>query len=188
MRPYGSGPLATVGLTLLLAAGWAAPSSAQWTAELRVGSAIGNYTATEAGLDIVPSLSVAAAVELAFTDLVSGYAGINRSAFGCNQAFCAGRDVSISSRGLTAGVRLAQGTVWGRAGLAVQALRVESDALAETTDPGIGWEVAAGVDIPVGRGFRVRPGLTFLRHSASTADADGHAALLVLDVGVAMRL
>lgn len=175
-------------LALALTAAAAAPAAAQrFAVELRAGAAVGNYTETGAGLDIVPGPSFAATAELRFTELISGYAGINRSAFGCDEGFCAGRDVSLISQGASAGLRLTRGLFWARAGAAVQVLRQETDAQTVTSDPGIGWDLAAGVEIPVGRGFLVRPGLTYLRHQASAEEVDAHVALLALEVGVAMR-
>lgn len=175
-------------LVLALAAMAAKPAAAQrYTVELRGGAAIGNYTDTGAGLDVVPGPSFAATAELRFTELVSAYVGINRSAFGCEEGLCIGRDVTLVSQGATAGVRLTRGLFWGRVGAAVQVLRQESDARTVTSDPGIGWDLAAGVEVPVGRGFLVRPGLTWLRHQTPDDDIAAHASVLALEVGVAMR-
>lgn len=182
------------GQELLLAAGLAAallaaaPASGQrFGVELGAGGAIGNYTETDAGLDIVPGPAFSATVDVRLTGLWSAYAGINRTGFGCTEALCAGREVSLVSQGARAGVRVTRDVLWARGGLVVQSLRITTDAVTETSDPGLGVELGAGAAIPVGRGFRIRPGLTYMRHAAPTADADGHTALLVLEVGVAMR-
>lgn len=177
-------------LLVLLAVGVvAAPASAQGvTVELRAGAAVGNYTETDAGLDIVPAPSFAAVAELRLTESVAGYAGLTRSAFGCEEALCANRDMSLASQGLVVGARYAPGVLWARAGLVAQVLRISSDVRTETRDPGIGWDVGGGLDVPVGRGFRVRPGITYLRHGVPTADGDEHVALLAVEVGVAYGL
>jgi hypothetical protein len=167
---------------------FAAPASTQQIGtELRVGAAVGNYTGTDAGLDLVPAPSFAATVELGLTRSLGFYAGINRSSFGCNEALCATQDVLLTSQGVTAGGRYALGPGWVRAGLAFLQLQVDSDVDTETADFGIGWDLGAGLDFPVGRGFRVRPGITYVRHSAVTPTEDGHAAILAFEVGVAMR-
>lgn len=176
--------LALVAITAVAAE----PAAAQrYTVELRGGAAVGNYTDTGAGLDVAPGPSFAATAELRFTELVSAYAGFNRTAFGCDEGLCIGRDVTLVSQGATAGVRLTRGALWGRVGAAVQVLRQESDAQTVTSDPGIGWDLAGGVELPVGRGFVIRPGLTWLRHQAPDEDIDAHASVLALEVGVAMR-
>ncbi|MFO7892920.1 MAG: outer membrane beta-barrel protein [Longimicrobiales bacterium] len=179
----------TTALYVLLAVAlFAAPGHAQRTSvELRVGAAIGNYSGTDAGLELVPAPSFAATVGLGLTESAGLYAGINRSSFGCDEALCATRDVLLTSQGVTAGGRYAVGPGWVRAGLAFQQLRVDSDVDTDTADFGVGWDLAAGLDFPVGRGFRVRPGVTYLRHAAVTRTEDGHAALLAFEVGVAMR-
>lgn len=166
----------------------AAPVSAQrFAVELRAGAAVGNYTATQAGLDLLPAPAFGATVEARLTPSVAAYAGITRSSFGCEEGFCVNRDVVLTSQGAVLGVRWAPGLLWARAGLAVQSLSVASIAPDETSDLGIGWDLGAGVEVPVGRAFRIRPGITYLRHGAATSDGDGHVALLALELGVARR-
>lgn len=173
---------------LVVAAAWASPASAQrYTVELKAGAAVGNYTDTGAGLELLPRPSFGALVDVAVSERFTGYLGVTRSSFGCEEGFCATRDHSFTSQGLIAGARFAPGLFWGRAGLAVQWLRVTSDAVAETRGPGVGWDLAAGVEVPVGRGFVIRPGLTYLRHGAATDTSAEHVAVLALEVGVAMR-
>lgn len=178
---------ALLGATVLVL-GAAVPVSAQrFSAELRAGGAIGSYTQTDAGLDLVPGPAFAATVEVGFTESVAMYVGINRSSFGCEEALCTGRDISLTSQGVLAGGRFSAGLVWARAGMAIQALRVATDAVTETSSPALGWDLAGGVAIPVGQGFEVRPGITYLRHGASTDGGDDHVALLALELGVAME-
>ena len=187
-RGWATGSVARLLLVVAITAMATRPAAAQrYTVELRGGAAIGNYTETGAGLDIAPGPSFAATAELRFTELVSAYAGINRSSFGCEEGLCTGGDVTLVSQGATAGVRLTRGRLWGRVGAAVQVLRQESDVRTVTSDPGIGWDLAAGVEVPVGRGFLVRPGLTWLRHQTPDDTIDGHASVLALEVSVAMR-
>lgn len=173
----------------LVAVGAVSPASGQrFGMELKAGGAVGNYTETDAGLEFVPGPSFGVLVEARLTGPVSGYAGFTRSTFGCKEAFCEGRDVTFTSQGLILGARWTHGLVWGRAGLALQALQITSDARNETSDPGVGWDLGAGAQIPLGRGIRLRPGLTYLRHGAATDDADGHVAVLALEIGVAVAL
>lgn len=178
MRRRATGVL--LGLAALAAA---APAGAQqWAVEVRGGGAVGSYTGTDAGLDVVPRLSFGATVERVLLPSLSAYVGVARSSFGCDEALCTGQNVTLTSQGLTLGGRYMLGVAWVRAGLAMETLRVESDAASETPDPGLGWDLAAGAEIPVGGGFMVRPGLTYVRHGAG----EGHVALLAAEVGVAM--
>ena len=175
-------------LLLAAAALTAAPAEGQrFAAELRAGGAVGNYTASGAGLELLPRLSVAASAEMRFTPTVSGYAALNRSSFGCADGFCATREHLFTSQGVAAGVRYDAGVFWGRAGLGVQALQIESDAVARTSDPALGIDLAAGLDLPLGRDYRLRPQISYLRHGAATATDDGHVAVLAIEVGVVMR-
>lgn len=155
--------------------------------EVRGGAAVGSYTATAAGLDVLPGPSFGAALETRVSGPFSAYLGFSRSSFGCEEGFCAERDVSLTSQGLVAGVRWGPGLPWLRAGLAVQSLRLTAAAQEETSDVGVGWDLAGGLEIRVTDRFRLRPGLTYLRHAAATDQGDGHVALLALELGVAVR-
>ncbi len=184
MRRYTTAALCVI----LGAALFAAPGHAQRVAvELRAGAAVGNYSGTDAGLELVPAPSFAFTAELGLTESLGLYAGINRSSFGCDEALCATQDVLLTSQGVAAGGRASLGPGWVRAGVALQQLEIDSDVDTETADFGIGWDLAVGLDFPMGRSFRVRPGVTYLRHSAVTPTEDGHAAILAFEVGVAMR-
>lgn len=174
-------------LVVALAAATSPAAAQRLDLELRAGGAVGNYTATDAGLELVPGPSFGALVEARLTGPVSGYVGFTRSTFGCDDALCTGRDVTLTSQGLVLGARWIRGLFWGRAGLSFQALNVTSDVQDETSDLGIGWDLGVGAQIPLGRGVRLRPGLTYLRHDAPT-DVDGHVAVLGLEIGVAVGL
>lgn len=183
-RPGGVGMLLAVALLAL------PPSAAaqQVKVELRAGAAVGNFSETDANLDLLPRPTYAAAVELWPTETLAAYASFNRSSFGCEEGFCTDRDVSLTSQGVVIGGRWAPGLAWVRAGLAVQSLDVRATGASESSEPGLGFELGAGVEFPVGDLFRLRPGVTYLRHGASTDLGDGHAALLALEVGVAVEL
>lgn len=156
--------------------------------ELKAGAAVGNYTDTGAGLDVIPGPSFGALVELWPAETLAGYAGFTRSSFGCEEGFCTDRDVSLTSQGLVMGGRWSPGLPWVRAGLAVQALDIEATGAGERFDPGLGVELAAGLEFAIAEQFRVRPGLTYLRHRASTELGEGHVALLALELGVAAEI
>lgn len=173
---------------LLATLGPANASAQRFGVELRAGASVGSYTETGAGLEILPSPSFAVVLEARLTESLAGYAGVTRSTFRCEEGFCSDRDVSLTSQGLILGGRWWRGLPWVRAGLALQSLRLSTDTQAETSEPGIGWDLAGGVEIPVGRRVRIRPGLTYLRHQAATEQGEGHVAVLALEVGLVVGL
>jgi hypothetical protein len=178
-------------LILAILAAVLSPASAvaqRFGLEVRGGGAVGSYTATAAGLDVIPALSFGAALETRVSGPFSAYVGLSRSSFGCEEGFCAGRDVSLTSQGLVAGARWGPGLPWIRAGLALQNLRLTADGEEETSDLGVGWDLAGGIDVTLADRFHLRPGLTYLRHAAATVQGDGHVALLALELGVAVGL
>lgn len=156
--------------------------------EVRGGAAVGSYTATAAGLDVIPALAFGAALEARLSGPFSAYLGFSRTSFGCEEGFCAARDVSLTSQGLVAGARWGPGLLWLRAGLALRSLRLTADGEKETSDLGVGWDLAGGLEITLTDRFRLRPGLTYLRHTAATDQGDGHVAALALEIGVGVAL
>lgn len=189
-----AGSAATLALTIAATVAALTPAAAGaqlLKIELKAGAAVGNYTDTGAGLDMVPQPSFGALLELWPTATLAGYLGFNRTSFGCEEGFCIDRDVSLTSQGLVAGARwsprLPLGP-WVRGGLAVQSLAVDATGAEESFDPGLGFEVATGIDFSVGGTFRIRPGVTYMRHDASTSLGEGHVALLALEIGAAVEL
>lgn len=157
--------------------------------EVTGGASVGNYTDTGAGLDILPGPSFGARVDVWPTDDLAGYIGFTRSMFGCEESLCTDRDVSLTSQGVVAGARWSPGLPWLRAGVAVHTLNLRASGDTEDDfDPGFGFELAGGLDFGLADLFRVRPGVRYLRHGASSDTADGHVALLALEVGVSMTV
>ncbi|MEJ2503389.1 MAG: hypothetical protein P8177_08780 [Gemmatimonadota bacterium] len=159
------------------------------TVELRAGAAIGNYSETEAGLETVPGLALAGQVEAAVSGSVAAYAAFTRATFGCEDGFCTGRDVTLTSQGLTAGVRWTPWWAWARAGLAYQWLDLEAGGEDPThADPGLGFDLGVGLAFDLPGRVELRPGVTYRRHAANTEDGDGTAAVLAAEIGVAVGL
>lgn len=188
-RRSRSGAMATVtaacaAAALLVPAGAA---SQRIAVEVAGGAAVGNYTATDAGLELRPGPSLGARIDIAATPSLGGYGGYIRSTFGCDEAFCTNRDVSITSQGPVVGARWHGGAFWARGGLAWQSLDVQATGGGEDeTEAGAGFELAGGLDFGLGSRFRVRPGLRWLRHQASTPDREDHVAILAFEVGLAV--
>jgi hypothetical protein len=166
-----------------------APGAAQrFTVELAAGPAVGNYSETGAGLELEAGPAFTALVEARLQESITGYIGFTRSSFGCVEGFCIDRDVTLTSQGVVLGGRWAPGLPWVRAGVTVQALDVDAVGASESADAGFGWDLGAGLDIRVHGPIRVRPGLTYPHHGASTDLGDGHVAIFAFQLGVAVRL
>lgn len=156
--------------------------------ELRAGTAVGTYTETGAGLELVPGPSFGAVLEVWPRETLAAYLGFTRSSFGCEEGFCEPETVALTSQGLVLGGRWSSGLPWLRAGLVVQALTVDATEHRERYGAGAGFEVGAGIDWPVGERFSIRPGVTFRRHQSSTGHEDHRVALLALELGGTLEL
>ncbi|NIP83028.1 MAG: outer membrane beta-barrel protein [Gemmatimonadetes bacterium] len=176
-------------LAAALALALAAPACAQRLAlELTAGAAVGRYSETGAGLELLPGPSFGATLEAEVSESLAAYAGYVRSSFGCEEGFCADRDVTLTSQGAVLGGRWSAGLPWVRAGVTLQSLDVDAAGAGESTDAALGWDLGAGIQLAVGGRTRIRPGVAYRRHGASTDRSDGHAGVLALHVGVAVAL
>lgn len=178
-------------LALTASAVLAAPARAQLdrlSVEVRGGAAAGNYAGAASDFELRPQPSFGAAVAFAATDRVSVYAGYGRSSFGCGTGFCDDRDVTFTSQGVEAGVRLGlplPAGPWVSAGLVRHALDAESGGASSRDASGVGVSAGGGLEVRLGRRLSVTPGVRYVRYGA--ADTDG-VALLVGDVGLRIRM
>jgi hypothetical protein len=168
----------------------ARPAAAQFTLEARAGFSVGNDEAAASRLEPRPRPAVSLGAEYAATRLLSVYAGVSRAAFGCEEGFCTRRDVSFASTGAEAGVRLHPPRLpWLRAGVLYHTLTATTRAGPAPGESaagrGFGYEVGAGVTVPVLRRVRLLPGLSYRTHSAASGD---HVSLVTAELGIALRM
>ena len=154
---------------------------AQTSAEVRSGLTVGNHTSTAAGLEWAPALSHEIRFARRLRPRIAISAGYVRTAFGCREGFCRGREPTVTGQHAVLGAELSQGWLWGRVGVLYGTARVGTDGEAPRAGPGL--EAGAGLRIRFGR-LRVGPGLSWRRMSANTASSNDHAVALGFDLGV----
>lgn len=156
-------------LSALLVAGmWFAVSAGDVTAqshrlslEGRIGAAIptGDLSNGDAGT----GLSLAAEAMYSFSPILTGYLGVSRDAFSCDEeSFCD----DASSSGLQGGLKfllVRDGSLlpWVRVGLVGQSL----DLGEVDSDLSLGFEAGGGIDIDVSPRFAVVPGIHYRAYS-----------------------
>ena len=160
-----------------------------WLAELQVeargGLTVGSHSASGAALDIAPRISVEGLARLAFTSRFAAFVGYARTAFGCDEGFCQGQEISIVGNHGMLGGEFRYGTPWVRAGVLIGTTRAGTEG--EDPEIGVGFQVSSGFAIAAGR-FRILPGISYRRLSAATATASDHASTLALDLGLGYTL
>lgn len=177
-------------MALAAAAAMAVPAAAQRgiAVEVRGGAAAGNYAEAASDFEIAPQPSFGATVSYAATQLVSVYAGYSRSSFGCETGFCTGRDMTFTSQGIDAGVRLSLPVIaspWVRAGVVSHSLDAEGGTEDGEAASGFGFEAGGGVEMRLGRRLSVTPGVRYVRYGSAGEDG---VAMLVGDVGLMIRM
>jgi hypothetical protein len=178
-------------LALSAAAVLAAPAQAQLrnlAVEVRGGAAAGNYARAASDFELLPQPSFGATLSYAATEMIAVYAGYSRNSFGCETGFCDGRDVSFTSQGVDAGVRLSLPVVagpWVSAGIVSHSLEADANGTGAEDASGFGFSAGGGVELRLGRRLSVTPGVRYVRYGA--ADDDG-VAMLVGDVGLRIRM
>lgn len=169
----------TLGVVGTLFAGGGA--RAQTSVEVRSGLTVGNHTSTAAGLEWAPALSHEIRIARRLRPQVAVSVGYVRTAFGCREGFCRGREPTVSGQHATLGAELSQGWLWGRVGVLYGTTRVGTEGEASKAGPGL--EAGAGFRLRFGR-LSVGPGLSWRRMSADTPSRADHAVALGFDLGV----
>jgi len=170
-------------LALIVAAGMpvAGRAAAQTSVEARSGLAVGSHTATAASLEWAPALSYEIRIARRLRPQIAVSAGYVRTAFGCKEGFCRGREPTVTGNHAAVGAVLSRGWLWGRVGVLYGTTRVGTEG--ETPRAGPGLEAGAGLRVRLGRA-RIGPGLSWRRMSADTPSSNDHAVALGFDLGV----
>ena len=160
-------------------------------AEVRTGVTVGSHSASSAALDIVPKLSFDVVVKRRVAPSWSAFGGYYRTAFGCEEGFCTGLDLSVVGNHGVLGAEWAprfpipRGQPWLRTGVLFGSTEVGT-----TGDPpqfGPGLDVGAGAVVPVGQ-LLLLPGVSYRWLSANTASRTAHAVALSFHIGLGIRL
>ncbi len=190
------------GRALLAALAWAVllPGSAvaQWRewlgdsqAEVRTGLSVGSHSASRAALDIVPKISVDVVFKRRVHPSWSAFGGYYRTAFGCEEGFCTGLDLSIvGNHGVlgaewTPDVPWLRGQPWARAGLLFGSTEAGMGGDSPQFGPGI--DVGAGAMVSFAR-LLLLPGVSYRWLSANTSSRSAHAVALSFHLGFGIRL
>ncbi|MCY3600033.1 MAG: hypothetical protein OXN85_08680 [Gemmatimonadetes bacterium] len=170
-------------LALMMAAGTpiVGRAAAQTSVEVRSGLAVGNHTSTAAALEWAPALSYEIRIARRLRPRVAVSAGYVRTAFGCREGFCRGREPTVTGNHAALGVELSRGWLWGRVGVLYGTTRVGTEGESPRAGPGL--EAGAGLRLRLGRA-RIGPGLSWRRMSADTPSSTDHAMALGFDLGV----
>lgn len=176
----------------------AAPAGAQGQLALELRGSINNPmgdfgddeqlgASSEAGLggDVIYSLS----------PNLSVYGGYEQQMFGCEGC---GDDDGATSSGFQGGAKLIayrDGLLpWLKAGVVGRKLQLEEDGFEVESDTGVGFQVAAGVDIPLGDVLWFSPGVRYEAYDAEFDVAGDFVTteqavqFLALDLGLHIHL
>ena len=198
-RPHG-GLVRPAVLAGLLAWGAFLPASAagQWSrwlvdtqAEVRTGLSVGSHSASAAALDFVPKLSVDLVFKRRFASSWTAFGGYYRTAFGCEEGFCTGLDLSIVGNHGVLGAEWTpdlgglRGQPWARA--AVLFGSTEAGTRGDPPQFGPGIDLGAGAMVSFGR-LLLLPGVSCRWLSANTSRRSAHAVALSMELGFAIGL
>ena len=188
--------LALAGLT---AAAGIVPSAAaaqdsRFSVELRgsLNRPLGDFGDAD-GLEADGEASLAGDLFIHLNDNLSVYGGYAREMFGCESCT---DDEGFHASGFEGGVKLManrQGRIlpWLRGGLIAQELTADFSEGEVSSDTGIGFQIAAGVDIPLGEVLSFSPALRYQTFDADFdvvdsefVDAEATVQHLALDFGL----
>lgn len=160
-------------------------------AEVSTGVTIGSHSRSAAALDVVPRLSIDIVLKRWITPNVSVFGGYLRTAFGCEEGFCTGADLTVVGSHGALGVELLpklawlDGQPWLRGGVLFGS--TEAGTEGDDPEPGLGMLFGVGATVPFGR-LSLMPGLSYRWLTANTVSSTAHAIALSLHVGIGIKL
>ena len=160
-------------------------------AEVRTGLTIGSHSRSGAALDVVPRVSVDVVVKREVAPELSVFGGYFRTAFGCEEGFCAGADLTVVGNHGALGAEWApplswvRGQPWLRAGLLFGSTEVGMAGDDPQFGPGI--LVGIGATGSLG-GLLFMHGVSYRWLTANTVSSTAHAVALSLHLGFGMKL
>jgi len=160
-------------------------AAAQFQAEVRGGLTVGSISGSAAALDIAPLLSYDVIVKRQVMPSVSVFGGFFRTAFGCEEGFCTGRDITVVGNHGALGAEWGGGLPWVRLGALFGTTRAGTEG--EAPEAGVGIHAAAGLNVGSGR-LRFLPGVSYRWLSANTPSSTDHAVALALDLGFGIAI
>lgn len=167
-------PVACCALMLIAPARLAAQLPGALSVEARLGGAFatGEFSnpgqALEAGSGYFGSVSG----RLGLLPNLSVYVGYERAQMGCDACIATQLDDVLVDDGFGAGaiMDLPLGppglSPWVRAGLVRRQLKMSGDGETMASKPGIGFDLGAGITLPLTGPFQITPGLRYVRYPA----------------------
>ena len=172
-------------LMALAAASTAGDLAAQLSVEFRGGAAIGNHAPAAAGLETLPGPSVSASADFQFAYGLGVYALATYGSFQCEEGFCTGQTLTITSTGFGGGIRLQpHRLVWARAGALHHGADVETPGGILSVDPTLGYDLGAGLTVPLGDRVHLVTAVSYRSHP----DASDRTSVLSGEAGIRIRL
>lgn len=133
--------------------------------ELRGGAAFATTELGDADLKTAPALE--GVIDYRFTRYLGAYAGWGWNRFAADRSF-AGDNVDFEETGYVLGVQVSSMSeaalgFYVRAGATYKHIEVENDSgnIIADSKHGLGWQVAAGLDLGLGSNWYLRPGVTY---------------------------
>lgn len=160
-------------------------------AEVGTGLTIGSHSRSGAALDVVPRVSVDVVVKREVAPDLSVFGGYFRTAFGCEEGFCTGADLTVVGNHGALGAEWAPalsrlpGKPWLRAGLLFGSTEVGTAGDAPEFGPGV--LVGIGATGSLGR-LLFTHGVSYRWLTANTVSSTAHAVALSLHFGFGMKL
>lgn len=173
-------PSKSLGFVLLsmLLAGLSSRAEAQLArlplaVEVRLGSGVptGDFASRDPGIEAGPGLAYSIGGVLDVIPLLGVYAHVQQARFACAECGDAGVDETAMGNGVEAGVearvpfRLGGVQPWVRGGVVRSTLRFSSGESSQTSEPGTGFALGAGVRLPLA-GIELSPGVRYQGYPA----------------------
>ncbi len=182
--------IAAIILATITMSGMAQEKSRKFGIELRPGASLATGKLGDA--ELKPGMGFEGTLQYNVWNGASVYAGWGWNKFASEESF-AGRNIDFEETGYVMGLRYTYQLpkspmrLFARAGAIYNHIEVEDvDDIIADSGHGWGWQAEAGVDIPLGKGWKLRPGLKYqsLNRDLSIGNATHNVDLNYLSLGL----
>lgn len=169
-------------------------SHAQHTLSIEVagGASAGAYERANSGIHFAPQPTYHITVGYAPISLLGAYVSYAQDSFGCDVGFCQDANVSFTSTGVGAGLRLGRAQRGGpylRVGAVYRSLQTQAgETFAREFDPVLGVEASLGVALSLTRWLKLIPAVRYTRYDIAEESNAPPIGVVILSGEIGFRL
>lgn len=160
----------------------------KFSIEVSGGMGIGEYTGAYSGLEFSPDMNWRVKLNYRPLSWLSVYSGYGQTSFDCTHGFCRGYDITFTGAGMDAGIQLHASWFWMGAGLLKHNLTAASSQSFVSDESKWGYDLRAGLLIPVTSLFEISIGGRYAMYDTRFADDEVFNSVNYITTEIGLRI